>query len=104
MKWQATDAGPMQIRKFNRAWSELDTAYSTFESRHGGRVSVFNIGGRESSNPVQQASRAAYRAKAEDIGARWAWTLTRANAARIIAEVGDAAALRRASSPVGAGV
>lgn len=91
MKWNATDAGPIQVSKFNKAWCKLGTAFCTYKSKTPGLlVMIFGIGQGEEADEAN-AKRA--------IGERYSYTLTRANAKDIMRDIETATKKRLDESP-----
>lgn len=90
MKFTATDAGPRQISAFNKAWRGLGWAFSSYRSERGHVITICAIGAGPQA-PERQAR--------EAIGARFDWTLTRANAKDVIAACEAATKEREANLP-----
>jgi len=84
-KWQNSDAGPIQVKRFNEAWGKLSWENRTFVQLSGivggeeHRMVMTELCGREQRPDVAAAE--------ERIGTLYAWTVTRANASQIIESI-----------------
>ena len=100
--WDGSEAGPIQVSKFKRAWSRLGTAYCSYRRKDGLVMAVFSLGRTE--NPQEKESEAAETRIKESIGERYGWKLTRANAKTVLAELESAYTERMAALPLRIGV
>lgn len=97
-KWQSLGAGPIQVKRFNDAWSKLTWENNTFVELRG------VIGQREHSSVLTNLFGSHVRedvtAAKEKIGQQFSWMLTKANAAEAVEAVLAELPALKANRPV----
>ena len=97
-KWQNTNAGPIQCKRFNDAWSKLKWENNTYVELTGvigqsERRSILALmGGSRNREDVAAAQ--------ETIGARFGWTVTKENVNEITAAISTAIETVQQNRPV----
>lgn len=97
-KWQSNGAGPIQIGRFNKAWSSLNWEHKTYNYLSG------VIGEKEFSGTQTELTSSRQRedvaAVQESIGGQFEWTLTAANAAEVVKAIEAELEILKANRPV----
>ena len=98
MKWTATDAGKIQVNRFNDAWAKLRWEHNSFVELRG------TVGADEYRSTLHEVFghtvREDVNAAMERVGERYGWTLTAKNAAEVTRAIIEEIPALQASRPV----
>jgi hypothetical protein len=72
-QFQVVDAGPIQLRRINKAIDKFSRAYRSFISKHNPQIIMtkYDLSGKVNAEEVEAFN---------NIGVRFAWWITRQNA------------------------